>query len=405
VTIRGVLDVISRAEPSAPVSETGAAGTGGLRFGLMEFAGAFGDLGTLVPFLVAYITLAHVDPYGMLLGFGVALIASGLYYRTPFPVQPMKAIGAVATTNAAHGVALTNPNVVYAAGLATGVIWLVLGLTGLANRVARIMGRPVGQGIVLGLGLSFMLDGIEMAATGWILGAAGAIVTLTLLQSRRLPAMLVLLGLGVVVTWVQDPQVVARLAATEAAFRAPSWMLGSLTWNDVVVGTLFLALPQVPLTLGNAVVATTTQNNWLFPNRPVTERRVAISTGVMNLLGPAFGAVPMCHGAGGMAGQVRFGARSGGAPIILGAILVLLAIFFSSSIATLMMIFPKPILGVILFFAGSELAVGALNLEEISRGERFIFFTVAALTVWNVGVAFVFGATVHALFRRGWLRL
>ena len=393
------------AEPPAPLSEQASVGSGGLRFGLMEFAGAFGDLGTLVPFLVAYITLAHVDPYGMLLGFGVAMIASGLYYRTPFPVQPMKAIGAVATTNAAHGIALTNPNVVYAAGLATGLIWLLLGLTGLANRVARIMGRPVGQGIVLGLGFSFMLDGIEMAASGWMLGAVGATVTLVLLQNRRLPAMLVLLALGMGVTWVQEPQVVGQLTATEVVFRAPSWTLGSLTWNDLVVGTLFLALPQVPLTLGNAVVATTTQNNWLFPKRPVTERRVAISTGLMNLVGPALGGVPMCHGAGGMAGQVRFGARSGGSPIILGTILVVLAIFFSPSIATLMMLFPKPILGVILFFAGSELAVGAFNLEEITRGERFIFYTVAALTVWNVGVAFVFGATVHALFRRGWLKL
>jgi len=401
VTSRGVLDLPDR--PQSPQEQD--AGRGGLRFGVMEFAGAFGDLGTLVPFLVAYITLADVDPYGMLLGFGVAMIASGLYYRTPFPVQPMKAIGAVATTNAAHGVALTNPNVVYAAGLATGLIWLVLGVTGLANRVARIMGRPVGQGIVLGLGFSFMLDGIEMVATGWLLGAVGALVTLVLLQSRHLPAMLVLLGLGFSVTWVQDPQVVARLAAAEADFRAPSWTLGSLTWNDLVVGTLFLALPQAPLTLGNAVVATTTQNNRLFPSRAVTERQVAISTGLMNLVGPAFGAVPMCHGAGGMAGQVRFGARSGGAPIILGAILIALAVFFSPSIATLMMLFPKPILGVILFFAGSELAVGALNLEEISRSERFTCYSVAALTVWNVGVAFIFGAIVHALFRRGWLKL
>jgi MFS superfamily sulfate permease-like transporter len=113
----------------------------------------------------------------------------------------------------------------------------------------------------------------------------------------------------------------------------------------------------------------------------------------------------MCHGAGGMAGQVRFGARTGGAPIILGVILLLLALFFSASIETLMTLFPQPILGVILFFAGSELAVGSFNFGDESRGERFIFYTVAALTVWNVGVAFVFGATVHALFRRGWLNL
>jgi MFS superfamily sulfate permease-like transporter len=382
-----------------------AVGSGGIRFGLMEFAGAFGDVGTLVPFLVAYITLAHVDPYGMLLGFGCSMIAAGLYYRTPFSVQPMKAIGAVAATNAAQGVALTTPGVVYAAGVVSGVIWLVLGLTGLASRVAGFMGRPVGQGIVLGLGFSFMLDGVEMVATGWMLGAAGVVVTLALARSRRVPAMLVLLALGIGVTLMQDAQVLARLSAVEVAFRAPSWALGHLTWNDLVVGTLFLALPQVPLTLGNAVVATTTQNNWLFPERPVTERQVAISTGIMNLLAPAIGAVPMCHGAGGMAGQVRFGARTGGAPIILGVMLLLLALFFSASIETLMTLFPQPILGVILFFAGSELAVGSLNFADESRGDRFIFYTVAALTVWNVGVAFVFGATVHALFRRGWLKL
>jgi len=385
--------------------EHGAFGTGGIRFGLMEFAGAFGDVGTLVPFLVAYITLAHVDPYGMLLGFGCSMIAAGLYYRTPFPVQPMKAIGAVAATNAAQGVALTTPGVVYAAGIVSGAIWLVLGLTGLASRVARIMGRPVGQGIVLGLGFSFMLDGVEMVATGWLLGAAGVVVTLALARSRRVPAMLVLLALGIVVTLSRDPLVLDRLSAVEVAFRAPTWALGNLTWNDLVVATLFLALPQVPLTLGNAVVATTTQNNWLFPERPVTEKQVALSTGIMNLLAPAIGAVPMCHGAGGMAGQLRFGARTGGAPIILGVILLVLALFFSASIETLMMLFPKPILGVILFFAGSELAVGAFNLGDESRGERFVFYTVAALTVWNVGVAFVFGTLVYTLFTRGWLKL
>ncbi|MBL8540885.1 MAG: putative sulfate/molybdate transporter [Betaproteobacteria bacterium] len=390
---------------SAERIDAEAIGSGGVRFGVMEFAGAFGDLGTLVPFLVAYITLARVDPYGMLLGFGVAMIASGLFYRTPFPVQPMKAIGAVATTYATQGVALTNPNVVYAAGLASGLIWIGLGLTGLANRVARLMGRPVGQGIVLGLGLSFMLDGVEMAATGWLLGAAGVVLTLLLHRSQRIPAMLALLALGVLVTWLREPELLSRLRGMEIVFRAPSWTLGSLSWNDVVVGTIFLALPQVPLTLGNAVVATTTQNNRLFPHRPVTERKVAISTGVMNLIAPAFGGVPMCHGAGGMAGQVRFGARSGGAPIILGTLLLLLALLFSTSIETLMMLFPKPILGVILFFAGSELAVGAFDPEDVARGERFIFYTVAALTVWNVGVAFVFGAVVHALHQRGWLRL
>ncbi|MNC91396.1 hypothetical protein D3C83_76500 [compost metagenome] len=87
-----------------------------------------------------------------------------------------------------------------------------------------------------------------------------------------------------------------------------------MTWQEFMIGALFLALPQVPLTLGNAIIAITEENNRLFPERRVTEEKVAVSTGIMNLLGPIVGAVPMCHGAGGMAGHVRFGARTGGAP-------------------------------------------------------------------------------------------
>lgn len=67
--------------------------TGGrLRFDRLEFAGAFGDVGTLVPYVVAYAVYAKMEPTGMLLAFGIALIACGLYFLTPVPVQPMKAI-------------------------------------------------------------------------------------------------------------------------------------------------------------------------------------------------------------------------------------------------------------------------------------------------------------------------
>jgi hypothetical protein len=116
------------------------------RFDRMEWAGAFGDLGTLVPFAVAYITLLGVDPYGLLLTFGVAKIAAGLYYRTPFPVQPMKAIGTVATTQAAQTFTIT-PGAVYGAGIVTGLVWLVLGVTGATKRVADFVSRPVAVGI------------------------------------------------------------------------------------------------------------------------------------------------------------------------------------------------------------------------------------------------------------------
>ena len=186
--------------------------------------------------------------------------------------------------------------------------------------------------------------------------------------------------------------------------RLPTFALAGIGWNDVLIGTVFLALPQVPLTLGNAIIAITEENNQLFPDRPVTEQRVAVSTGIMNLGSAALGGIPMCHGAGGMAGHVRFGARTGGAPIILGAILVLLALFFSSSLGTLLRIFPPAILGVILFLTGAQLALGACDISK-DKGERFATVITAALAIWNVGIAFVVGSAVYLVARRGWLKL
>lgn len=309
------------------------------RFDRLEWAGAFGDLGTLIPFTVAYISLLKMDPYGILLAFGAASVASGLYYKTPFPIQPMKAIGAVATTQAAQTLVIT-PNAVYGAGIVTGVVWFVLGITGTTKRVADLISRPVAVGIVMGLGLSFMLDGIEMMASDWVVDALALLGTMLLLTNRTVPVMFLLLLFGAFVAVIQNPALLDALARMRPAFRLPSFSLEDMTWSELLIGTVFLALPQVPLTLGNAIIAVTEENNRLFPERGVSERKVSISTGVMNLLGPVIGGVPMCHGAGGMAGHVRFGARTGGALIILGAILVLVALFFSASVQTMFRIFP-----------------------------------------------------------------
>lgn len=141
------------------------------RFDRMEWAGAFGDLGTLIPFVVAYISLLRMDPYGVLLAFGIAKIVSGLYYRTPFPVQPMKAIGAIAATQSAQTIVIT-PNAVYGAGIVTGIIWLLLGITGATKKVADLVSRPVAVGIVLGLGFSFMLEGVWNIGLAFVIGVA-----------------------------------------------------------------------------------------------------------------------------------------------------------------------------------------------------------------------------------------
>jgi MFS superfamily sulfate permease-like transporter len=374
----------------------------GNRFDRMEWAGAFGDLGTLVPFVVAYVAVVKVDPCGVLLSFGLAMVICGLVYRTPFPVQPMKAIGAVAATQAA-GTAITQSSL-YAADLVTGVVWLTLGLTGWARQIARFIPRCVLVGIVLGLGMSFMIGGTRLMSEGWGVASFALIGTLLLLTNRTVPAMFLLLLVGIGCGAWQNPSLLRGLLAAKLELRLPAPALTHISWNDWLIGTAFLALPQLPLTLGNAIMAVREENNTLFPDRAVTDNLVATSTGVMNLGSALLGGVPMCHGAGGMAGHVAFGARSGGAPIILGVILVCLAVFFSGSIQTLFGLFAHPVLGVVLFLMGAQLAVGSCDFGD-DKAQRFITLATAAFSMWNVGLAFAFGLTVSHIDRRGWLRL
>jgi len=389
-------------KPPLPATDPKGPGPGN-RFDRMEWAGAFGDLGTLIPFVVAYIAVLKIDPFGILFTFGAAMVACGLYYKTPFPVQPMKAIGAVATTQAAQTAVITQA-AVYSASLVTGLLWLALGLTGAATRIARLVPRPVVVGIVLGLGLGFMLEGIKMMSDGWAVAAIGLLGTLLLLVNRAIPAMFLLLLYGGVCGALQNPEFLRALYAVKFELHTPHLVLSGITGYDLMVGTVFLALPQIPLTLGNAVIAIREENNRLFPDRPVTEKTVATSTGLMNLAGAVFGGVPMCHGAGGMAGHVAFGARTGGAPIILGVLLLCLAFFFSGSIEAIFSVFPRAVLGVILFLTGAQLALGSCDFSK-DKGERLITLTTAAFAMWNVGLAFAAGITLTYIARRGLLRL
>jgi len=369
----------------------------------MEVAGAFGDLGTLAPFVVAYIGVLKMDPYGVLLAFGVAMIICGLVYRTPIPVQPMKAAGAIATTQAAQTIVIT-PAMVWGASLATGIVWLLLGLTGTARYVTRLINRPVVLGIILGLGFGFMIEGAKMMAQNWWVGGIALLGTSLLLTNRVIPAMFLLLLFGASYGLLSDPSLLAAMREVHMELRLPTFALSALTLNEFLVGALFLALPQVPLTLGNAIIAITEENNRLFPHRPVNEGKISTSTGLINLLGASLGGVPMCHGAGGMAGHVQFGARTGGAVVILGFVLLATATLFSGSVATLLRLFPPAILGVILFLTGAQLALGACDVPK-DKGERFVLMVTGALAIWNVGIAFVVGVAAYWLNKQGFLRV
>ena len=369
-------------------------------YNLQELSGAFGDLGTLIPFLVGYITVNKMDPCGVLLAFGLFKVFVGLYFKTPVPIQPMKAIGTAAITHAGT----ISAGAIWASGLFTGAFWLIMGVTGMVGWIAKITSRPVVQGIVLGLGLGFVLEGVKMMAADPLLAGVAVVLTFILLSSDRIPAMLVLLGLGGAVAVAREPGLLGELGRMAFHVRLPELALTKIGWQDLAIGIMVLGLPQVALTLGNAIIATVEENNTLFPDRRITVKEIAVDHGIMNLVGTSLGGVPMCHGAGGMAGHVRFGARTGGALVILGAIVLFTGLFLSDSVATLFKLFPRSLLGVILLFGGLELAAGAHG-DALKRGDRYVVLLTAGISLWNMGVGYLAGLVLWYALQREWIRV
>jgi MFS superfamily sulfate permease-like transporter len=366
----------------------------------MELAGAFGDLGTLIPFVVGYITLNKMDPLGILIAFGVFKIFVGLYFKTPVPIQPMKAIGGMAI---AHAGTIT-PGMIWGSGIFTGLFWLLMGITGAITWIEKVTTKPVVRGIMLGLGLSFIVEGLGMMRNQPLFALGGVALTLLLLSSRRFPAMLALLGYGIIVAFIQRPELFGELSNLSVRFRLPELTFGQVSWRELLSGMVILGLPQAPLTLGNAVIATVSENNRYFPDRKVTAKTISIDHGIMNLISTCIGGIPMCHGAGGMAGHIRFGARTGGALVILGVIVLLIGLFLSDSVTLLLQIFPRPILGVILFFAGVELSLVVQDIK-LKKQNLFVLVVTAGTAMWNMGVAYLAGLMLYYGLQRRWIKI
>lgn len=316
-----------------------------VRFDRNELSGAFGDLGTDFPLIAGMILVAGLDAASVLILFGAMQALSGLAYGLPMPVQPLKAMAVIVITQKISG------DVLYGGGLAIGLVMLLLAITGLIDWVARIVPKSVVRGIQLGLGMqlaSLALKDYTPAdgAPGYVLAAAAFAIALALLGNRRIPPapFIVLLGILYAFAFKVDA---AQLAAA-AGFSLPK--LRTSSWADVVTGFFVLALPQLPLSLGNSILATRQVAADFFPEKPLTVRKISFTYSLMNLLSPFLGGVPTCHGSGGIAGHYAFGARTGGSAIIEGALYIGMGLFFAGGFRMAIEIFPKPILGVILLF-------------------------------------------------------
>ena len=318
------------------------------RWSAQEMSGALGDLGTLLPLALGAIAVAGLAPAGVLAGFGLCYIATALIYRLPIPVQPMKAMAAIAMTGA------VTPAMLAAGGVLTGAALLVLGLTGLITRFGRIVPQSIIAGLQLGLGLTLGAVALELMAGQPAIGLVVIAVLAMMFVVPKLPAALLGVALAIALGQVFGVQNTA-LATPQTLSLAQLWpSLGEL---EGAVSQL--VLPQLALTLTNAVLLTALIAGDYFGDRAehVTAQRLAATSGLANIALAPFGALPMCHGAGGLAAHYRFGARTGTAPLMLGLALVGLAMAPPQITAMILAAIPAAGLGALLLFAAGELAI------------------------------------------------
>jgi hypothetical protein len=316
---------------------------------LQECSGACGDLGTFIPHVIGAIAVAGLAPFGVLFGFAVFLIGTGLFYGLPIPVQPMKAVSAVILADGLR------PGEIAAAGVILGFVLLILGATGTISRFARLIPQSVSVGLQLGLGLLMGVLGLGLILeTPWLGFGSLALLGL-LLRLPRCPAAPIMLAVAVFLGWLTGVAPDVSHAAQTAIPSLPIVPVWDELWRSIGVAVL----PQLSLTLTNAVIVTAALARELFPREGeiASERNLSVSSGLANLLLCPFGALPMCHGAGGLQAQYRFGSRSGAAPIILGIVLLILAIGFAEHAVALFSLIPAGAVGALLILAGADLAV------------------------------------------------
>ena len=357
-------------------------------FNLRELAGSMGDFGTLFPLAIGYFAVCGLNPAGLLVMMGLANIVTGIIYHLPMPIEPKKVLAVVAISQR------WSPSLIYASGFGTGVIWLFLAFTGLIHKIAAITPRSVVRGIQIALGIMLAIEGFKMVATGWILGIISIVIVIVLRNNRYAPAAIILMVLGIGIVGFRGE----LIQAIDLGFTLPPITL--FRPFEIWQGLVLAGFAQIALTAANAVIATSALIKEYWPDKPVPEKKLALNMGIMNVVVPFFGGMPMCHGAGGLAGQYYFGARTGGTNIIEGIIEISLGLFLASSVAALFSLFPKSIIGAMLLLVGIELTKFVRDTKL--RETPIMALTTGLALLSNMAIGYIVAVgTYHALRRWG----
>lgn len=387
------------------------------KFNRLELAGSLGDLGTLLPIAMAMILINGLKATGIFFSVGLFYILSGLYFGLTVPIQPMKVIGAYAIATA------LSPEQILASTLLMAIFLLLIGITRAINLIHKITPKAVIRGVQLSTGTLLMSGGLKLILgtskyqllqkavepqlviqyigqipISLILGTIAAFFTLFLLNNKKFPAALVIVLGGIILGLLLGKE---ANFLNHIGFYLPAWLNFNFPQQADFTFALFaLVLPQIPMTMGNAVLAYTDLSQKYFGEqaKKLSNPKVCISMGLANLLAFVVGGMPLCHGAGGLAAHYRFGARTAGSNLIIGSIFLALALLFGEHLTAILKLIPLSILGVLLLFAGSNLALTIMDLK--TKKDYFIALLILSLTLTlNLAVGFIMGIIVAQILK------
>jgi len=383
-------------------------------FNIMEFSGSLGDLGTLIPLSLGMIIVCGLNTSTVLVMIGLFYIASGLFFKLPIPVQPLKLVAAIAIANPSK----ITPEIISGASIIFGIILLFSGITGIIDKLSKLFKKPVIRGIQLGLGLILAQKGLayimDPSLFNWnqkalelnvyslplnlLTGIIMIVLTLVFINNKKFPSALIIVAIGLCIGILSG-----RMNESSFETGSTGFSLTIPSFDNMLTSLFLLVIPQLPLTIGNAVIGTADTCVSLFgrneKTKKISYRSLANSMGIINCMVGFLGGMPMCHGAGGLAAHYSFGARTGGSNIMIGLLFLISGIFFGKMSFVVLSCLPNAVFGTLLLFTGLELSILIRDLDQ--KNDIFIALLIAciAISMNNMGVAFISGILTDHLLK------
>jgi len=358
--------------------------SGKIRINRNELSGAFGDIGTDLPLIIGMILASGLDTASVLMTYGLMQVLTAFVYGIPMPVQPLKAVAMIVIAQK------LSPDLIYGGGWAIGLVMMILTLTGLIKWIARIIPKVVVRGIQFGLGIQLSMIALKDyvmsdSYQGYLIAGIAFIFSIFLIGNRKYPPALFVIGAGILYSVLLNSGTFQSIQLVQVSLPA----MHTPEWSDLVSGFLILALPQLPLSIGNSILATKQIVEDHFPEKKISVQKISFTYALINLINPFLGGIPTCHGSGGIAGHYAFGGRTGGSVFIYGMLFLILGLFFSDSFSVIVNIFPLPVLGIILLFEGLWLMVYIKDIIDSKRS--FMISLLVALIACSLPYGYLIG--------------